>query len=126
MSTESEAILVELRRIRELLEPKPAPPPPPEPRGLRQEFRAFLTQYKVLGLAVAFIIGVYLGALVKALVTDLMLPLLQVFLPPSQSINSYMVGPFGVGDFSNALLTFLVVAFVIFLLVKLARRYNLE
>ncbi len=126
MSTESEAILVELRRIRELLEPKPAPPPPQEARGLSQEFRAFLTQYKVLGLAVAFIIGVYLGALVKALVTDLILPLLQVFLPPNTSINSYMVGPFGIGDFSNALLTFLVVAFVIFLLVKIAKRYTLD
>jgi large conductance mechanosensitive channel len=126
MTSESEELLVELRKIRELLEPKPAPPPTPEPKGLRQEFIAFLAQYKVLGLAVAFILGIYLGALVKALVSDLILPILQVFLPPNQSINSYVVGPFGVGDFANALLTFLIVAFVIFLIVKLARRYKLE
>jgi large conductance mechanosensitive channel len=126
MTTESEELLAELRKIRELLEPKPAPPLAPEPKGLGQEFRAFLTQYKVLGLAVAFILGIYLGALVKALVSDLILPILQVFLPPNQSINSYVVGPFGVGDFANALLTFLIVAFVIFLIVKLARRYKLE
>jgi large conductance mechanosensitive channel len=123
MSSKDEAILAELRKIRELLEPKPAPA---APEGLRAEFRAFLSQYKVLGLAVAFILGVYLGALVKALVTDLVLPVVQFTLPPNEPINTFMIGPFGVGDFANSLLTFLIVALVIFLIVKIARRYKIE
>ncbi len=116
-------MLVELRKIRELLE-KPAPPPPP--KGLAQEFKSFLSEYKVLGLAVAFILGVYLGALVKALVTDLILTIVQFALPPNTPVNTYMVGPFGVGDFANALLTFIIVAVVIFLIVKVAKRYHIE
>lgn len=123
MSASDEAILAELRKIRELLEPKPAPP---SPKGLSGEFKSFLSQYKVLGLAVAFILGVYLGALVKALVTDLILPILQFAMPPSQSINTYTFYGFGIGDFANALLTFLIVAFVIFLIVKLAKRYKID
>jgi hypothetical protein len=86
-------ILAELRKIRELLA---KPPEPPQPKGLAQEFKAFLSEYKVLGLAVAFIIAIYLGAVVKALVGDLILPIVQFALPPgSSNINGLMAGPFG-------------------------------
>jgi large conductance mechanosensitive channel len=119
----NEEILAELRKITELLQ---KPPPPPKPKGMAQEFKAFLSEYKVLGLAVAFILGVYLGNLVKALVTDLILPVVSYALPPGSNINSYMVGPFGVGDFLNAVLTFLIVALVIFLIVKSANRLNIK
>ena len=47
-------ILAELKKITDLLTPKPPPPPPPKPKGLIKEFRAFLSTYKVLGMAVAF------------------------------------------------------------------------
>src|SRR5579872_592707 len=124
MSSATEgAILEELKKIRELLTPAPAAPPP---KGMRNEFLTFLSQYKVLGLAVAFILGVYLGAVVKALVTDLILPIVAYALPPGSNINSYMVGPFGVGDFANAVLTFIIVALVIFLVVKIATRWGLN
>jgi len=53
---------------------KPAPPPPP--KGVWNEFKTFLEQYKVMGLAVAFIIGLYLGILVQSLVKDLLLPVI--------------------------------------------------
>ncbi len=121
MSTDQE-VLAELRQIRELLS---KPPPPPPPKGIAQEFKAFLAQYQVLGLAVAFILGVYLGALVKALVTDLILPIVDLVLPPGTNFNTMTVGPFGVGDFVNALLTFIIVALVIFLIVRVAKRYKI-
>ena len=56
-------MLDELRKIRALLEPKPAPPAPPPPKGFVKEFKMFLEQYKVMGMAVAFILGLYLGTL---------------------------------------------------------------
>lgn len=124
MPSVDEQILAELREIKKLLTPI-SPAPQIAPKGILQEFKAFLSQYKVLGLAVAFILGVYLGALVKALVTDLVLPVIS-FALPGQNINEYAVGPFGVGDFANALLTFIIVALVIFLIVKVAKRYNIE
>ena len=93
---------------------------------MRNEFMAFLANYKVLGLAVAFIMGLYLGNVVKALVTDLILPIVALTLPPGSNINTYMIGPFGVGDFVNNVLTFLIVAFVIFLIVKVATSWGLN
>jgi large conductance mechanosensitive channel len=80
-----------------------------------------------LGLAVASIIGIYLGAVVKALVTDLILPLVQFALPAgSANIDRYTVGPFGIGDFANTILTFVIVALVIFLIVKAAERFKVQ
>jgi large conductance mechanosensitive channel len=117
-----EEILVELRKITALLA---KPPDPPVPKGMAQEFKAFLEQYKVLGLAVAFILGLYLGNVVKALVTDLILPIVSYALPRGTNINTYMVGPFGVGDFSNNVLTFIIIALVIFLIVKAANHYKI-
>jgi len=122
----NEEVLTELRKIRELLTPAPPARAPPPPMGIAAEFKAFLSQYKVLGLAVAFILGIYLGNLVKALVTDLILPIVALVLPPGTNINTVAVGPFGVGDFANAVLTFIIVAFVIFLIVKVAKRYKIE
>lgn len=120
--TTDEAILDELRKIRELLT---KPPDAPKPKGMAQEFKAFLAEYKVLGLAVAFILGLYLGGVVKALVSDLILPIISYALPAGTNINTYMFGPFGVGDFLNAVLTFIIVALVIFLIVKMANRYKI-
>ncbi len=119
----NEEVLAELRKIRELLTKAPEPP---KPKGLMNEFRAFLEQYRVLGLAVAFILGLYLGNVVKALVTDFILPIISYALPPGTNINTYMVGPFGVGDLANNILTFIIVAFVIFLIVKIANRYHIS
>lgn len=119
----NEEILTELRKITALLQ---KPPEPPKPKGTAQEFKAFLSEYKVLGLAVAFILGLYLGNVVKALVTDLILPILSFALPSGTDINTYTVDHFGVGDFANAILTFIIVALVIFLIVKAANRFKIQ
>ena len=114
-------MLEELKRIRHLLEPKPAPPPPPQPKGLSAELKDFLTKYRVMGLAVAFILGVYLGQLVQALDSDLIMPIINIILPdiPWDEIG---IGLFQVGHFTGQLVTFIIVAFVVFVLVKITRR----
>jgi large conductance mechanosensitive channel len=86
----SDEILEELRQIRKLLEPRPAPPPPPPPKGIIQEFQAFLKTFKVMGMAVAFIVGLYLGALVKVLVDDLIMPIIQFATPGSHGKRSQL------------------------------------
>jgi len=123
-------ILEELKHIRTLLEPKPAPPAPPPKKGLWNEFMDFLSKYRVMGLAVAFIIGVYLGGLVQALVKDLILPIIGLIIPGLGDLATYEITfaqqIFRVGDFLVALITFIIVAFVIFLIVKITKKWGIE
>jgi large conductance mechanosensitive channel len=83
-----------------------------------------------LGLAVAFVIGLYLGALVQALVKDLLLPLIGLAFPGLANLATYIVAfrsqQFSVGDFLVALITFIIVAVVVFLIVKIAKRWHLD
>ena len=120
----NEEILEELRQIRKLLEPKPAPPPTP-PKGLWVEFMDFISKYKVMGMAVAFILGLYLGALVQALVNDLIMPIAELAIP-GVAWETIEVGPFRIGHFIGTVITFLIVAFVIFLIVKVTRKWDIE
>ena len=118
----------ELKQIRELLAAKPTPPPPP-PKGLWNEFKAFIENYKVMGLAVAFIMGLYLGGLVQSLVKDLLLPAIGLAIPGLKDLASLTVDVneqmFGVGNFLVALITFIIVAFVIFLIVKITKKWGI-
>jgi len=118
-----EAMLSELKEIRKLLE---KPPTPPSPVGFFNEFRDFISKYKVMGLAVAFILGLYLGALVKALVDDLVMPIVQFAMPADSSWEEATISVFRVGHFAGELLTFIIVAFVIFGLIKLTRKMKIE
>jgi large conductance mechanosensitive channel len=125
--SKEDKMLEELRRIRELLEPKPAPPPP---KGLWNEFMDFISKYKVMGLAVAFIIGLYLGNLVQALVKDLIMPIIGLAIPGLEDLATYQYEIaqqiFSIGDFLVALITFIIVAFVIFILVKITKKWGIE
>ena len=120
-------ILVELRKIREALEKGPPPTPP---KGLWNEFKDFLSKYKILGLAVAFILALYAGILVQALVKDFIIPLLGLAIPGLSNLATYAVAvmsqSFGIGDFLVALITFVIVALIVFLIVKIAKRWHID
>jgi len=90
-----------------------------------EEFKAFLKKYKVLGLAVAFIMGIYIGLVIQALVDDLIMPIVSVFLPGIEW-EALAIGPFRIGHFIGTLITFLIVALVIFLIVKITNRMGIE
>ena len=124
MSKDDE-ILAELRKIREAVEKPPAAPPAPE-KGLWGEFKEFLSKYKIFGLAVAFIIALYVGTLVQATVKDLLLPLISLVIPGITNLSTYIIGPFAVGDFLVALITFLIVALLVFIVVKIAKKWKIE
>ena len=100
-----------------------------KPKNLLQEFKEFLKNYKVLGLAVAFIMGIYLGALVQALVNDLIMPIFDLIpgadIPWNQIALSIGNADFLIGHFIGELITFILMAFVIFLIVKLAGKYEI-
>jgi large conductance mechanosensitive channel len=120
-----EEMLAELKKIREAVEKAPAPTPVP-PKGLINEFKEFISKYKIFGLAVAFIIALYVGILIQALVKDILLPIIGLAIPGMDNLALLTVGPLGVGDFLVALITFIIVALLVFLVVKVAKKWHIE
>lgn len=125
--TTDEAILAELKLIREGLV-KQKPEPEEEKRLLRRlsnEFILFIKKYQVFGVAVAFIMAIYTGALIQALVDDLLLPIFS-YIPGLDTWATFAVGPFLIGHFVSATITFLLVALVVFIIVKIAGKIGLD
>jgi len=121
--------LEELKKIREAVTPKPEPPPP---KGLWAEFMDFIGKAGVLGLAIGFIMGTYIGKVVSALVQDIIMPIPGAFVPGGEwrkAIISIPIGQglnFAVGDFVGVVIDFLIVAVVIFMIAKYARKMGLK
>jgi large conductance mechanosensitive channel len=85
------------------------------------EFKAFLRQHNVVGLAVAVVIGGAVGKLVTALVSDIIMPVVGTLTPSGNWREAVLtVGSvkFGIGDFAGAFIDFVIIAAVIFLIVK--------
>jgi large conductance mechanosensitive channel len=92
---------------------------PPVP-GILKEFRAFILRGNLVDLAIAIVIGTAFTAVVNALVRDLITPLIAaIFGEPNFDALAFTINGsrFAYGDFLNALLTFLIVAAVVFFLV---------
>lgn len=122
MSNEvQEKILEQLTKIREAVEPKPAPSAPAAPKGFTAEFMAFLSKYGVIGLAIAVIIGGAAGSLVSALVSDILMPIITFFIPGGAWRDAtWVIGPIvlSVGHFIGVFIDFLIIALVVFLIMK--------
>ena len=124
-------MLDELKAIREAVTPKPAPlaPPAPAPKGVIEEFTAFLNKYGVVGLAIAFIMGSATGKLVSALVSDIIMPFITFFIPGGAWQEATLtLGPIVLagGHFVGAVIDFVVIAFVIFWLMKMVQKTSLK
>ena len=90
--------------------------------GLIGEFKEFLKEYKVMPLAIAFIIGIAATALVKSLVDNVIMPLITPFIPGGAwQTATFTLGPIvlGWGAFVGALINFIVIAFVVFMIAKI-------
>jgi large conductance mechanosensitive channel len=90
-------------------------------KSLGQEFMDFLNKYGVVGLAIAFVMGAAVTKLVSALVTDLIMPIIGALIPGGDWRKAtFDIGDikFMVGDFVGALIDFIIIAIVIFLIVK--------
>ncbi|VDG23716.1 mechanosensitive ion channel protein MscL [Lactobacillus plantarum] [Lactiplantibacillus mudanjiangensis] len=90
-----------------------------------QEFKEFISRGNVMDLAVGVIIGAAFTAIVKSLVNNLINPLIGVFLGQVDFSNLvFKVGnaTFKYGSFINSVINFLIIAFVVFLLVKMINK----
>ncbi|MCB6177768.1 large conductance mechanosensitive channel protein MscL [Rhodobacter sp. Har01] len=85
------------------------------------EFKAFISKGNVLDLAVGIIIGAAFTAIVTSLVDDLIQPLIGMIIGGVDfSAWGFSIGDakFAIGNFITAVIKFLIVAWVVFLLVK--------
>ncbi len=94
-----------------------------------KEFREFIAKGNVLDLAVAVIIGGAFGAIVTSLVNDIIMPLIGVILGGTDFTTlAITVGDASItyGNFIQAIINFLIIAFVIFLIVRTANNMKKE
>ncbi|MFH1310873.1 MAG: MscL family protein [Nanoarchaeota archaeon] len=87
------------------------------------EFKEFLKEYKVIGLAVALIIGLAATALIKSIVDDLVMPIITPFIPGGAwQTATFSIGPIVIswGSLLSAIINFVIIAFVVFLIAKYA------
>ncbi|GAA4036551.1 large conductance mechanosensitive channel protein MscL [Hymenobacter glaciei] len=109
--------------------------------GFVSEFKEFISKGNVLDLAVGVIIGGAFGKIVTSLTDDIVVPILSVFtsgvnfnekfftldgkhydtLKAAQDAKAATIA---YGNFINALIYFVIIAFVIFWVVKLANRFK--
>ena len=92
-----------------------------------KEFREFIGRSNVLGLAVALVLGAAFGAVVASFTNDVLMQLIAALgATPDFSALSFQVNgtPIRYGSFLTTLLSFLIVAFAIFLIVKAANRFQ--
>ena len=86
-----------------------------------KEFKEFALKGNIVDLAVAVIIGGAFGAIISSLVDDVITPLL---LTPAldavgaKDINQLAWGTVKYGNFLSAIIKFIVIAFILFLLIK--------
>ncbi|NLJ50424.1 MAG: large-conductance mechanosensitive channel protein MscL [Candidatus Atribacteria bacterium] len=106
---------------------------------LIDEFKEFISRGNVVDLAVGFIIGTAFGAIVKSLVSDIIMPPIGLALGKVDFSNLFVVlkegdtpGPYytvasaqeagavtlNYGLFINSIITFLIIALAVFMIVK--------
>lgn len=88
---------------------------------IMQEFRDFISRGDVVDMAVGVIVGGAFSSIVKSLTTNLINPLLGLFVGKidfSALVLTVGNAHFQFGAFINAIINFLIIAFIVFLLVK--------
>jgi len=112
---------------------------PPKGDAMRKEFRDFIMKGNLLQIAVAFIMGAAFGAVVKSFIGDLIMPIVGKLIGNVDFASLYInlsgqlydsaaaareAGAAAIyyGAFVNALITFLIVALVMFFLIRAVAR----
>ena len=107
--------------------------------GFVTEFKVFIAKGNVLDLAIGVIIGAAFGKIVTSLTDDIIMPVVGLALGKVDFANLFIamngqhyatlaeakkagVGTINYGLFINALINFLIIAFIIFMIVKAANK----
>jgi len=77
-------------------------------------FRDFIAQGNVIDLAVAVVIGAAFSAIVTAIVDNLINPLIGLLFN-ADDLNAFKIGVFGIGAVIGAVIKFLAIALIVYL-----------
>jgi len=112
-----------------------------------KEFKDFAVKGSVLDMAIGLVMGGAFGPIIKSLVDDILMPVIGLFMGGADFSNNFMVlkegataGPYTTlaaaqeagavtmnwGVFINTIITFIIVAFAIFMMVKTFNRWKQE
>lgn len=99
-------------------------------KGFIQEFKEFISRGSVMDLAVGVIIGTAFTAIVNSLVSDIIMPVITL-LTGGLNFSDWYIPLFGdskimVGNFLNAVISFLLIALVIFIMIKALNSIHLK
>jgi large conductance mechanosensitive channel len=83
-----------------------------------QEFRDLLNRGSVIDVAVGFVMGIAFTAIVTAIVEGLVNPLIALVIPGLDDLGQWTVGAFAFGRVLSAIINFVAVGLVVFLLVR--------
>ena len=92
-------------------------------RSFWKEFKVFVARGNVMDLAVGVIIGGAFSSITTSLVNDILNPILGIFAGDNEALAALAIqlpggGALMIGNFINAVLNFLIMAFAVFCLVK--------
>ncbi len=96
--------------------------------GITQEFKEFAVKGNVLDMAVGIIIGAEFSKIVNSLVNDVVMPPIGVLIggvdfknlviPLQYADDNTVAVSIKIGSFINSIITFVIVAFAVFMIVK--------
>ena len=101
---------------------------------IMNEFKKFINKGNVIEMAVGLIMATYFGAIVKSLVNDIIMPpvgmllggvdfsALKIVIQPANETQEVAEVALNYGAFINTIITFLLVAFAIFMVVRFYNR----
>lgn len=92
--------------------------------GFIREFKDFALKGNVLDLAVGVIIGGAFGRIVSALVDNILMPVINMVAGSEGSFKELKIGSIEIGAFLQATLDFLIIALILFLIIRFVNRFK--
>ena len=89
-----------------------------------KEFKEFAVKGNVIDLAVGVIIGGAFGKIVTSLVQDMLMPLIAMLVGGKNSFSKFHYGDVAYGKFIESVVDFFIIAFSVFLFVKIITRFK--
>ena len=93
--------------------------------GFLKEFKEFAMRGNVIDLAVGVVIGGAFGNIITAMVDSVIMPLVAIATPGGiEEFDKVKIGPLKIGLLIHSILEFVIIAFALFLLIKLMNSFK--